>query len=449
MHEEHCIFFWEMELDPLEMERGTRTMAHEVYIKNTLQHKGVVESVVFSDDGSLLASGSNDGTVRLWDTERDVLLKPLIKGYDGFPPTKTVESIAFSSNGGTLAIGRTGKVWLWDVEYGELLKILDAHLLGGAYSICFSPDGRVLTNSCENNCISLWNVSTGKHLKTLHGHIDNFSDYVTSLAFSPDGKILASGSSDGTVLLWDVNITERESTPATRSIVESVSTPNIITRKDSATSAEKKAVSENRESQIRQVCMEHYITTLFHFTRIENLCTILQNGLLGRSILETWEQQPLFNDSDRADGYKEAVCLSISFPNYKMFWSIRKKKEKNKGVKDSQWIVLLLDARVLWELDCAFCYTNAASGVVKPLLSKEQIDEQKRPEALKNMFAEDYYDSIREIQINRQNLRIPGNYTTDPQKEARCLKMEVPITNFTRCPAQQRKPTTGCGIQES
>ena len=166
--------------------------------------------------------------------------------------------------------------------------------------------------------------------------------------------------------------------------------------------------------RIQSICEERGITILCHFTRIENLQSILREGLQGRSLLEPRGQQFLFNDEDRADQHPEAICLSISFPNYKMFWGIRKRKKK---IKDSQWVVLLLDAKVLWELDCAFCRTNAASGTIKPLLSKEQIDDQKKPEALKGMFAEDYCDSIRKIQIRRQNLQIPDNYTTDPQAE--------------------------------
>ena len=142
-----------------------------------------------------------------------------------------------------------------------------------------------------------------------------------------------------------------------------------------------------------------------------------REGLIGRSLLEEREQDFLFNDKDRADSNKEAVCLSISFPNYKMLWDIRRKKEKPEEITDSQWIVLLLDAKVLWELDCAFCQTNAASSAVIPLLSDGRIGEQKRPEALEDMFADNFYASKRKIWIRRQNLQIPKHYTTDPQAE--------------------------------
>ena len=180
---------------------------------------------------------------------------------------------------------------------------------------------------------------------------------------------------------------------------------------------EKDTKFQNRASQIQQFCEERGIKTLCHFTRIENLHGILQEGLIGRSLLDARGQQFLWNDPDRADGRKEAVCLSISFPNYKMMWDIRKTKEKAEGIKDAQWVILILDAKVLWELDCAFCQTNASSGAVIPLLLDEQIDKQKIPKALKDIFAEDYYDSKREIWIRRQDLQIPEHYTTDPQAE--------------------------------
>ena len=162
---------------------------------------------------------------------------------------------------------------------------------------------------------------------------------------------------------------------------------------------------QNRASQIQQFCQERGIKTLCHFTRIENLYSILQQGLIGRSFLAKSGQQFLWNDADRADRCPEANCLSISFPNYQMFYSIREGM-KSEEVNDSQWVVLLLDAKVLWELDCAFCQRNAAQGTV----SKIPIEERKKPEALRDIFA-DFYD------IKRQDLQIPQNYPTHPQAE--------------------------------
>lgn len=163
--------------------------------------------------------------------------------------------------------------------------------------------------------------------------------------------------------------------------------------------------NRNKTALIEQFCEECAITTLCHFTRIENLQSILQEGLLGRSLLETRGQQFLFNDPKRIDGHPEAVCLSISFPNYKMFYNFRESKKKE-GVNDSQWVVLLLDAKVLWELDCAFCQRNAAHNAVRYV----PLEDRKRPKALEDMFG-DFYD------IKHQSLSIPQNYPTHPQAE--------------------------------
>ena len=164
---------------------------------------------------------------------------------------------------------------------------------------------------------------------------------------------LASGSQDGTVLLWNID-TILGPVPITPSGI----TSNANTSKNKAILAEEKTEFSNHKSEIQQICKKRCITTLFHFTRIENLQSILHEGLIGRSILETRGKQFLWNDNDRSDCCPQATCLSISFPNYKMFWEIRKTKEKAEGIKDSQWVVLLLDAKVLWELDCAFCRTK-------------------------------------------------------------------------------------------
>jgi hypothetical protein len=162
----------------------------------------------------------------------------------------------------------------------------------------------------------------------------------------------------------------------------------------------------NRAFQTQQICTERGITTLLHFTRLENLQSILREGLLGRSLLEARGQQFLFNDLDRVDGHKETSCLSISFPNYQMFYSIREQKKNIQEAIDSQWIVLLLDVKVLWELDCAFCQRNAAHKTVRSIL----LEDRKKPEALKGMFG-DFYN------IKHQDLSIPENYPTHPQAE--------------------------------
>ena len=175
---------------------------------------------------------------------------------------------------------------------------------------------------------------------------------------------------------------------------------------------EEKAELSNRASQIQRICKERGITTLCHFTRIENLHSILRQGLLGKSVLKKHGQQFLFNDDKRLDRCPQANCLSISFPNDKMFYSIREEKKKAQEANDSQWVVLVLDAKILWEFVCAFCKENAASNAIREV----DLEDRKKPDVLEGMFVDDYRD-IRGKVYQRHSLQIPENYPTHPQAE--------------------------------
>src|SRR5262245_11762342 len=116
---------------------------------------------------------------------------------DTFGPTF---SVAFDPTGKVLAIGTAeGQIRLWQVTDGQLILRCEGHR-GSIWSMAFSPDGRLLASGSGDHTVRLWEVQTGQSLKTLAGHID----WVRSVAFSPDGQILASGSGDHTVRLWEV-----------------------------------------------------------------------------------------------------------------------------------------------------------------------------------------------------------------------------------------------------
>jgi WD40 repeat protein len=159
----------------------------------TLQHDSQVASVAFSPDGKILAAGSWDNTVRLWDVNTWKELATL-EGHE-----LEVFSVAFSPDGKILATGsKDTTIRLWDVATQRELAVLNGHT-NWVYSVAFSPDGKILATASVDKTVKLWDITTKQELATLIGH----KGFVNSVEFSPDGKTLASASSDKTVMLWD------------------------------------------------------------------------------------------------------------------------------------------------------------------------------------------------------------------------------------------------------
>lgn len=156
-------------------------------------------------------------------------------------------------------------------------------------------------------------------------------------------------------------------------------------------------------TKIQEYAAERGIKNLLHFTRESNLDSILQRGLVTRDVL-TREGFSSFNDNVRAD-YTSAVCFTIGFPNYKMWYGL---KQENPGI---DWVIVAVSPVALWTLPCAFCTANAALGSVAaiPLVQRQTLA------AFQAMYAD-------VPGKERVKLRIADNFTTNPQAEVLMLQ---------------------------
>jgi WD40 repeat protein len=156
-------------------------------------HAGAVTAVAFSPDDRLLASGSADRTVKLWDVTTGKEVRSLA-GH-----TARVTTAAFRSDGKLLAsAGADRVVKLWDPATGQELRSLEGHA-GSITDVVFSPDGRRLASASEDKSVRLWDVGTGQPALVFTRH----EGPVHGVDFSPDGKRIASVSAPGGAILWD------------------------------------------------------------------------------------------------------------------------------------------------------------------------------------------------------------------------------------------------------
>ena len=152
---------------------------------------------------------------------------------------------------------------------------------------------------------------------------------------------------------------------------------------------------------MKEIMEQRKINRLYHFTQAENLENIFRYGIVPRTTLDMRGIRSSYNDDYRYDNCKNAVCTSIEFPNYKMFYQLRQENS------EIDWVVISLDAQVLCDFKCAFCWTNAGDATIY----NEPIERRMRIEAFLELFGN------RPGYPQRENLNISDWYPTNPQAE--------------------------------
>lgn len=157
---------------------------------NRLQgHSEQVNQVAVSLDGRRFASGSDDGTVRLWQPNGELIVT--------LQTGERVTDVALSpDNQRLVAANAKGQVLVWNASNGE--KQAEWNTGVWVTSLAFAPNSQQLAIGTRNNTIQLWNVTNETLVTTLSGH----TGFVNSVAWSRDGNRLASASEDGSIRLW-------------------------------------------------------------------------------------------------------------------------------------------------------------------------------------------------------------------------------------------------------
>jgi WD40 repeat protein/uncharacterized caspase-like protein len=171
-------------------------------IRRFPEHPQPVSSAAFSPDGRFLLTGSWDGIARLWDIETG----KEIRRFPHRPPTgpsamfaPDAISVTFSPDGQLVLIGSwDATASLWDAKTGNELHRFRGHT-DRVVSVAFSPSGRSILTASWDNTARLWDVATRMEIRNFLGH----ADVVWSAAFSPDGRLVVTGSWDRTVRVWD------------------------------------------------------------------------------------------------------------------------------------------------------------------------------------------------------------------------------------------------------
>lgn len=154
-------------------------------------HTRGISSLALSPDETILATGSFDNSIKLWDFATGRQLRALHRGK------QAVWHLSWSPDGKYFAALDGPYVRLWDGKTLSPLRVLTAHSMLRA--LAWSPDSKILASGTWGGVPTLWNVESGETQPVLSEAAN-----CTALAFSPDGTVLAGGGDDGTLRLWNL-----------------------------------------------------------------------------------------------------------------------------------------------------------------------------------------------------------------------------------------------------
>ncbi len=164
-------------------------------IRTLKADSGWVYTVAISPDAQTAIAGYQNKTIKLWNLNTGDEIRT-IKGHQGL-----VNSVAISSDGQTIVSGSYDKtIKIWDFHTGKEIRTLKGHT-GEVLSVAISPNGEKIASASADRTIKIWQLKTGKEIYTIRGH----SQDVNALAISPNGQILVSASDDKTIKLWNLN----------------------------------------------------------------------------------------------------------------------------------------------------------------------------------------------------------------------------------------------------
>ncbi|MGD1807254.1 S-layer homology domain-containing protein [Dapis sp. BLCC M126] len=174
-------------------ERGIKLW--NIYTGRLLHTMNATQPIAFGANGLRMATSGGPRYIRLWNVAQGQLLKNL-----SIPSTNNnqrIEAIAFSQDGQTIAHAMRGEnqILVWDVETWEVRHTLEKHSQA-IKAIAISPDGNILASSSEDGKINLWDIDSGKLLRSIKGY--------GAIVFSPDSQQLVSVAEDNTIQLWRI-----------------------------------------------------------------------------------------------------------------------------------------------------------------------------------------------------------------------------------------------------